>query len=245
MLGKRAFRIAFLSLALPLFGSALIAACGSDEETATAGGSCTPGQSVACAGPAGCSGFQACNASGTGFNTCDCGGGSGGGSTTSSGTATTTSTTGSGGATGSGGGGTGGNVGSGGNSGSGGGNSADCPTAEPNNGGNCNTPVTGCTYAGDVHCECWNGDWDCVDCPAAEPNDGDACDNNNNAGDRCSYGATSCWCSFASDNWSCNTCPSAEPNDNDNCTEVGLHCVYGGTECSCFGGGGQPDWNCN
>ncbi len=42
---------------------------------------CVPGESVACVGPAGCQGGQACNANGTGYGACLCGsgGGSGGG----------------------------------------------------------------------------------------------------------------------------------------------------------------------
>ena len=35
---------------------------------------CTPGQSVACVGPGGCAGGQACNADGTAYAACDCGG---------------------------------------------------------------------------------------------------------------------------------------------------------------------------
>lgn len=35
---------------------------------------CTPGQSVACVGPGGCAGGQACNADGTAYEACDCGG---------------------------------------------------------------------------------------------------------------------------------------------------------------------------
>ncbi|HSQ66925.1 MAG TPA: hypothetical protein VLM85_27085 [Polyangiaceae bacterium] len=35
--------------------------------------SCTPGASVACAGPGGCSGAQVCSADGTSYGVCDCG----------------------------------------------------------------------------------------------------------------------------------------------------------------------------
>ena len=35
---------------------------------------CVPGQSVACTGVGGCSGGQVCNATGTAFGPCDCGG---------------------------------------------------------------------------------------------------------------------------------------------------------------------------
>src|SRR5262245_41314689 len=46
---------------------------------------CTPGQSIACVGPAGCQGGQVCKADGSGYEPCDCGGsgGSSGGSTSS------------------------------------------------------------------------------------------------------------------------------------------------------------------
>lgn len=36
---------------------------------------CAPGAAVACVGPGGCAGGQTCNAAGTGFGACDCGGG--------------------------------------------------------------------------------------------------------------------------------------------------------------------------
>ncbi|HEY1088598.1 MAG TPA: hypothetical protein VGE37_12925, partial [Archangium sp.] len=35
---------------------------------------CTPGRSESCIGPGGCAGGQQCNAEGTGFGACDCGG---------------------------------------------------------------------------------------------------------------------------------------------------------------------------
>jgi hypothetical protein len=40
---------------------------------------CTPGQSVACTGPGGCSGGQACKADGSGYEACVCGSGGGAG----------------------------------------------------------------------------------------------------------------------------------------------------------------------
>jgi hypothetical protein len=48
-----------------------LASCGS---TATAPRACTPGESVACVGPGGCSTNHVCNAQGTGFGACLCGG---------------------------------------------------------------------------------------------------------------------------------------------------------------------------
>ena len=68
----------------------LVAACGSSSYVDGAAGSvavntqelvCAPGRSVACVGPAGCSGGQVCDASGTKFAACICGteSGSGGG----------------------------------------------------------------------------------------------------------------------------------------------------------------------
>jgi hypothetical protein len=61
---------------------------------------CRPGESVRCSGP-GCEGAQVCNSEGTGFGTCECGGGGGSGGTGASGGGGTTG--GSGGAAGSGG----------------------------------------------------------------------------------------------------------------------------------------------
>src|SRR5262245_51437266 len=40
---------------------------------------CTPGQSIACVGPAGCAGGQVCKADGSGYEACDCGSGGRGG----------------------------------------------------------------------------------------------------------------------------------------------------------------------
>jgi len=58
---------------------------------------CTPGQSIACVGPAGCAGGQACKADGSGYEPCNCGGSTGDGSSGNAGNG------GSGGAGGSGG----------------------------------------------------------------------------------------------------------------------------------------------
>jgi hypothetical protein len=52
--------------------------CGGNTTTPDGGASCVPNQSVACTGPAGCSGAQVCNANGTAFGFCDCGQGDGG-----------------------------------------------------------------------------------------------------------------------------------------------------------------------
>src|SRR5262245_61996227 len=54
-------------LLVPL-ASVLVLACGGHPRV------CTPGASVACVGTGGCAGGQVCNADGTGFGVCDCGG---------------------------------------------------------------------------------------------------------------------------------------------------------------------------
>jgi hypothetical protein len=43
-----------------------------DASASDATSVCTPGQSIACVGPGGCSGGQICNASGSGYLSCDC-----------------------------------------------------------------------------------------------------------------------------------------------------------------------------
>jgi hypothetical protein len=54
------------------FGAAgFLAACGDDDPPT---GVCTPGASAACVGAGGCAGGQVCNADGSGFGACDCGG---------------------------------------------------------------------------------------------------------------------------------------------------------------------------
>jgi hypothetical protein len=62
-------------------GVVVLAACGGASQSRSSDGGldatvplCTPGKSVACVGPGGCSGGQACNAGGTAYATCDCGG---------------------------------------------------------------------------------------------------------------------------------------------------------------------------
>lgn len=61
---------------------AIAAACSSSPEgpgtdagggEATSAGACVPGQSIACTGPDGCSGFQVCSADGSHYGACDCG----------------------------------------------------------------------------------------------------------------------------------------------------------------------------
>ena len=62
-----------------LLSTLLAAACGltPPAETSSSSGTtgahnCVPGQSVLCAGPGGCSGFQSCKADGSGYSACDC-----------------------------------------------------------------------------------------------------------------------------------------------------------------------------
>src|SRR5580704_8404912 len=47
---------------------------GSQSAGASSGATrgCVPGASVACVGPGGCAGGQACDATGSGYGTCDC-----------------------------------------------------------------------------------------------------------------------------------------------------------------------------
>lgn len=57
--------------ALALFGAiATVVACG-DTPSETVVATCTPGRSLACAGPSGCKGFQTCRSDGT-FDECSC-----------------------------------------------------------------------------------------------------------------------------------------------------------------------------
>lgn len=71
--------------------AACIAASCNSVETST----CTPGQSIVCGGPDGCSGFQVCRSDGAAYDACMCGSGSS--SSTNTGSATTSATTGGGG----------------------------------------------------------------------------------------------------------------------------------------------------
>lgn len=64
-----------------LVATVTIAACGTLQSSAPDAGTtvCTPGATIACVGPAGCSGGQACKQDGTGYGLCDCGVADGGG----------------------------------------------------------------------------------------------------------------------------------------------------------------------
>ena len=54
---------------------AFVSGCGGGSAKST----CVPGASIACVGPAGCQGGQACKSDGTGYEACVCGGGTDGG----------------------------------------------------------------------------------------------------------------------------------------------------------------------
>ncbi len=209
----------------------MVAACGDD--TTVEGSTCIAGETKACTGDSGCSGYQECLSDGTSYGPCECGSSSGtGGSTSTSGTGGSTS--GTGGST-SGTGGAGGTTSSG-VGGSGG--SETCPTEQPGESDPCTDSGLVCLY-GDDHCECWNEAWSCDTCPTQQPTDGDGCQGDQ--GTRCFYGAEQCACvGGGSAEWNCGTCPTQEPNDGDPCTEPGLHCVFGSTECRCQ----QSTWNC-
>lgn len=88
---------------------------GGTQGTGAAGSICTPGDSKACTGPAGCQGGQACLADGTGWGSCDCG--TGGASSGGAGGGAGAGGTGSGGTTSGGAGGGGGVAGGGGGGG--------------------------------------------------------------------------------------------------------------------------------
>jgi len=60
----------------------LAAACSGSETPPPAATACTPGMSIACTGPGGCSGAQACKGDGSGYDSCDCGGGTDAGADT-------------------------------------------------------------------------------------------------------------------------------------------------------------------
>lgn len=64
-----------------LVATVTIAACGTLQSSTPDAGTtvCTPGATIACVGPAGCSGGQACKQDGTGYGLCDCGVADGGG----------------------------------------------------------------------------------------------------------------------------------------------------------------------
>ena len=81
---------------LILFVVALTASCGSDGSESEAG-NCTPGRSVECTGPSGCSGYQECKDDGSGYADCICGNGPEGTETGGNATGGTSATAGSGG----------------------------------------------------------------------------------------------------------------------------------------------------
>lgn len=155
---------------------------------------CTPGESIACVGPGGCPGGQACNSAGSSFEECKCnpdpadagvdldagidagtgnGGGAGGGSSVGGGTASGGGSE-NGGGTGAG----GGSAGNGGGTGSGG---AGAGTGGSGGGNNC---VSGdpCMVAAQCHIgqiSCASGSPVCTDMGSAPNgtmcNDGNAC----------------------------------------------------------------------
>src|SRR5579872_1741276 len=78
----RRFSHALAAVAL-MVAAAPGTSCGGSQ---TAAAHCTPGASVGCVGPGGCTGYQVCKDDGSGLETCRCGtaGASGGGSSSSS-----------------------------------------------------------------------------------------------------------------------------------------------------------------
>lgn len=214
---------------------ALLAVSACDGDTAVTPQSCVAGQSQACTGPNGCSGFQECAADGSAFGACVCG--EGGGGTGGTGTGNTGA-----GATGAGGTGTGGTgaggTGAGGGTGGSGASSPDCPVDQPDDDGDCTDDPVGswCIY-GDDQCICLQDAWQCATCPADEPTDGDSCQSSGGMPDRCAYGDSQCICRQGE--WSCATCPQDEPTDGDDC-DPGLLCTYGDTFCGCQ----QAQWHC-
>ncbi|HZU82094.1 MAG TPA: hypothetical protein VE987_04215, partial [Polyangiaceae bacterium] len=61
------------SLAFAALTAVLLSRCGGSSSSSPAS-ACTPGQSIRCAGPSGCTGYQVCKQDGTGFAPCACGG---------------------------------------------------------------------------------------------------------------------------------------------------------------------------
>jgi hypothetical protein len=129
-------------------------------------------------------------------------------------------------------------------------NDAECPGAEPEAGGTCDTSVDECTY-GETTCTCeapfgggfggfgggetGEGTWDCeaADETETDPESSDA-------------GAAP------------EECPAAEPDDGDECAVAeDDECTYGATTCTCpeafgggfggfgGGGGGERSWDCS
>ncbi len=227
----------FLGLTGVTLALALASACGEDTD-ATFGG-CTPGQSQACAGPAGCDGYQVCAPDGKSFGACDCGSSSSGtgGSTSGTGGTSTSGTAGGGGTS------TSGTAGGGGSSsgagGQGGGNPTGCPPQQPQEDDPCNDWQLTCEY-GSFTCECGYNGWSCYECPTQEPQDGDPCQGLQGA--ECTYGDVECSCQgYQTPDWSCVTCPSTQPQDGDPCQDQGAFCEYGNTNCVC---GYNQEWNC-
>ncbi|MFP6684406.1 MAG: hypothetical protein VB934_06825, partial [Polyangiaceae bacterium] len=161
-------------------GMLSVAACGTSVNNAEFGG-CVPGESRACAGPAGCSGFQVCAADGKTLGDCECGDSSGQG--------------GSGATTGQGGSGA-----SNPTSGAGGGMPAACPMDKPARDEMCAEPNLACNY-GDETCLCENppgpggNQWTCFTCPMPAPTEGDSCED------------TSLTCDYAGETCDCNNPP--------------------------------------
>ncbi|MBW2452891.1 MAG: hypothetical protein JRI68_00175, partial [Deltaproteobacteria bacterium] len=211
---------------------ALAIGCSSDDDATFA--TCSAGQSIACAGPNGCEGFQTCLADGSAYGPCDCGaGGSGPGGT---GGATSSGTGGAGGSTSSGTGGAGGSTSSG-TAGSGGSSSGDCPVTPPKGGEDCSAETNGLwCFDGNDHCVCFWDYWDCVTCPPNQPQDGSGCSSQKAA--HCLYGNTQCVC--RGNSWACGQCPPSAPQHGSSCTAPGIVCAWGQDECTC----GQ-DWDCD
>jgi hypothetical protein len=66
-------RLSVAWLTLAAVPCAIALACGSSSNSGNGGGTCSPGQSIACVGVGGCAGGQACNSDGSGYGPCLCG----------------------------------------------------------------------------------------------------------------------------------------------------------------------------
>ncbi len=226
-------------IAVSLGACALLgAACGS-EVGVNGSTSCVPGESAACTGENGCSGFQVCAADGMSYGSCQCGSGGdagtggsgntgGGGSGATGGTATGSGATGGAAAAG----------------GTGGSEPDPCPPMEPEDEEPCSEPAgTTCSYDGS-QCLCFWDEWWCGECPDDLPSPSDPC-NGGGPGtlSPCFYGDVQCHCRW--DEWVCATCPDEQPQEWSFCSDRGVLCVYDETECACMGGGGGGVWNCS
>jgi hypothetical protein len=88
-------------------------------------------------------------------------------------------------------------------------------------------------------------------CPNIAPDNNDNC-NAVPVDTPCDYGGgMECRCTdrqFGPNRWTCTNdpaCPADDPSTVDagaTCAQFGLECNYGGTSCTCYGGGG---WFCN